>query len=116
MMLTNWPFELCTAIQPGIPVRLLATALRDQHAAWDARLVVKIYPIPSDMCLWFERSLGLLLLPIGIPHIQHLVFVVTLVFFLDYRMLFAASTAFHGCSSVSFDDWASVWPLCTLMT
>ena len=37
VMLTNWPFELCTAIQPGIPVRLLATALRDQHAPWDAR-------------------------------------------------------------------------------
>ena len=29
--------DLCTAIQPGIHVRLLATALREQFAPWDAR-------------------------------------------------------------------------------
>ena len=29
--------DLCTAIQPGIHVRLLATALREQYAPWDAR-------------------------------------------------------------------------------
>lgn len=63
VMLTNWPFELCAAIQPGIPVRLLATALRDQQESWAS---VVTYWDPSHSAPRFRRYSGLLF---GLPNV-----------------------------------------------
>lgn len=72
MMLTNWPFELCTAIQPGIPVRLLAgedlpnTFRHVPMVGEESWASVVTYWDPSHSAPRFRRYSGLLF---GLPNV-----------------------------------------------
>ena len=99
-----WPQLFGNSMLPGMPDLI------------PLKLVEKICLTPIGTFLWFLKTPGHPLLHIGILPELHLVFFVTLDYCLASPMRCAASIVFHGCFSVSFVDWVSVWHQCTSTT